>query len=162
MSWDQESNIPLLTLADYEARARQTMPTALFDRMFGARGMRGWETHTNNLDAFDAIKLRPRVMVDVSQRDLTTEVLGQQTSFPVMVCPAGIHQRAHSQGELASARAAGAAGTIMLLSTAASYSIEEVKAVATDPLWFQLYIFQDRKISEILTSAPSMRAIRPS
>ena len=148
---DQESNIPLLTLADYEARARQTMPTALFDRMFGARGMRGWEAHTHNLEAFDAIKIRPRVMIDVGERDTSTEVLGQKISLPVMIDPAGIHQRAHTQGELATARAAGAAGTVMLLSTAASFSIEEVREVATDPLWFQLYIFQDRKISEILT-----------
>ena len=100
--------------------------------------------------AFDAIKLRPRVLVDVSHRDLSTAVLGQKISFPVMLAPTGTHQRAHPQGELASARAAGAAGTIMGLSTASSYSIEEVAEVATGPLWFQLYFFKNRELTQIL------------
>lgn len=142
--------IPLLTVPDYEARARDTMPRALFDRLFGTYGAPDWVTNTNNVAAFNAIKLRPRVLVDVSHRDLSTEVLGQKISFPVMLAPAGTHQRAHPRGELASARAAGAVGTTMGLSTASSYSIEEVADAATGPLWFQLYFFRDRELTEIL------------
>lgn len=142
--------IPLLTIPDYEARARETMPRAMFDRLFGEYSSPYWVTNTHNLAAFNAIKLRPRVMVDVSHRDLSTEVLGQKISIPVMLAPTGTHQRAHPQGELASARAAGTAGTIMALSLASSYSIEEVADVATGPLWFQLYFFKDRRITATL------------
>ena len=98
----------------------------------------------------ESVKLRPRVLVDVSQRDMSTEVLGQRISLPVMLAPTGTHQRAHPAGELASARAAAAAGTIMGLSTTSSYSIEEVAEVAENPLWFQFYFFQYRELTEIL------------
>ena len=144
------TQIPLLTVPDYEARARETIPTALFDRLFGTYGSPIMTSNTNNLAAVEAIKLRPRVLADVSHRELSTEVLGQKIGFPVMLAPTGTHQRAHPQGELASARAAGASGTIMGLSTASSYSIEEVAEVGTGPLWFQLYFFRDRELTEIL------------
>ena len=140
----------LLTIADYEARAKETMPKALFDRLFGDLGAPDWTTNTTNVTAMEAVKLRPRILVDVSEKDLTTEVLGEEISFPVMLAPTGTHQRAHPLGELAATRAAGAAGTILGLSTASSYSIEEVAEVATKPLWFQLYFFQDRELTEIL------------
>ena len=146
----QTTQIPLLTVPDYEARARQTMPTALFDRLFGALGGPTMLSNTNNLRAMDAIKLRPRVLADVSHRNLSSTVLGKEISFPVMLAPTGTHQRAHPEGELASTRAAGGAGTILSLSTAASYSIEEVAEVATGPLWFQLYFFKNREVTEIL------------
>ena len=144
------TQIPLLTVPDYEARARQTMPTALFDRLFGAYGGPTMLSNTNNLRAMDSVKLRPRVLADVSHRELSTEVLGNRISLPVMLAPTGTHQRAHPEGELASTKAAGGAGTILSLSTAASYSIEEVAEVATGPLWFQLYFFKDRELTEIL------------
>ena len=141
---------PLLTVPDYEARARETVPEAVFNRMFGTHGAPDWVTNTNNVTAFHETHLRPRVLVDVSQRNLSTEVLGQKISFPVMLAAAGSHQRVHPQGELASARAAGSVGTIMALSTVSSFSIEEVAEVATEPLWFQLYFFQDRELTETL------------
>ena len=140
----------LLTINDYEARAKETMPKALFDRLFGDLGAPDWTSNTANVRAMEAVKLRPRVLVDVSQRDLSTEVLGQRISLPVMLAPTGTHQRAHPAGELAAARAAAAADTIMGLSTASSYSIEEVAQVAESPLWFQLYFFQNRELTEIL------------
>src|SRR2546430_14072996 len=62
---------------------------------------------------FDSILLRPRMMVDISQRDLRTTVLGQDIRFPIMLDPAGNHAAAHPDGELASAPGAGAAGTIL-------------------------------------------------
>ena len=147
---------PLLTVPDYEARARETVPEAVFNRMFGTYGAPDWVTNTNNVLAFHETRLRPRVLVDVSQRNLSTEVLGQKISFPVMLAAAGSHQRVHPQGELASARAAGAAGTILALSTVSSFSIEEVAEVATEPLWFQLYFFQDRELTETLVRRAEM------
>ena len=100
----------LLTIADYEARAKETMPKALFDRLFGDLGAPDWTTNTTNVTAMEAVKLRPRILVDVSEKDLTTEVLGEEISFPVMLAPTGTHQRAHPLGELAATRAAGAGG----------------------------------------------------
>ena len=140
----------LLTINDYESRAKETMPKALFDRLFGELGAPDWTSNTANVLAMESVKLRPRVLVDVSRRDLSTEVLGQRISLPVMLAPTGTHQRAHPAGELASAHAAAAAGTIMGLSTASSYSIEEVAQAAENPLWFQLYFFQNRELTEIL------------
>ena len=144
------TSAPLLTVPDYEARAREIVPQAVFNCMFGTYGAPDWVTNTNNVMALQETHLRPRVLVDVSHRNLSTKVLGHKISFPVMLAPAGGHQRVHRQGELASARAAGAAGTIMALSTTASYSIEEVAEVATGPMWFQLYFFQDRELTETL------------
>ncbi len=141
----------LATIADFEAHARQeSLPMVLFDRLFGSYGDTGWVTNTTNLTAFEAIKLRPRVMVDVSHRDLSTEVLGHKISFPVICSPAGPQQRAHPDGELATARAAGATGTIMGISTLSSYSIEEVSQVASGPIWFQLYFLKDQELTKNL------------
>src|SRR5438132_1365493 len=96
---------------------------------------------------FDAILLRPRMMVDISQRDLRTTVLGQDIRFPIMLDPAGNHAAAHPDGELASARAAGAAGTILVLSAQSSRTLEEVAQTATGPLWFQQYFFKERSLT---------------
>ncbi len=144
------SQSSLLSIADYEGRAKETMSKAVFDRLFGEIGAADWTTNTNNVAAFDRVKLRPRVLVDVSRRDLSAEVLGQEISLPIMLAPTGTHQRAHPLGELASVRAAGSRGTILSLSTASSYSIEEVAGAAAGPLWFQLYFFPDRELTEIL------------
>ena len=141
---------PLLTIDDYEARAKESMPRGLFDRFFGELGAPDWATNTNNVAAFDRLKLRPRVLVDVSQRELSIEALGTKIDLPIILAPVGTHQRSHPLGELASARAAGSRGTIMALSTPSTYSIEEVAAVASGPLWFQLDFFIDRKLDEIL------------
>lgn len=140
----------LITVADYEAQSREVLPRVLFDVLFGSHGAPGFEAETNNLDAFAATRLRPRVMVGVQRRKLSTTVLGQNVSLPVLLAPAGYHQRAHPEGELASARAAHAAGTILTVSTASTFSIEEVAAGSHGPLWFQLYLFKDRGLDEAL------------
>jgi isopentenyl diphosphate isomerase/L-lactate dehydrogenase-like FMN-dependent dehydrogenase len=75
----------------------------------------------------------------VTYRDLSTTVLGTEISFPVMIAPAGGHMSAHPDGELATARGAGMSQTLMILSTSSNYSMEEVAAAASGPLWFQLY-----------------------
>src|SRR5262245_12895098 len=126
--------VQLSTIFDYETRARETMATVIYDRMFGIHGSPDWLTNTTNVAAFEAIKLKPRVLQDVSQRTLATTWLGQKINLPVMLGPTGAQQRAHPQGELATARAAAAAGTVMALGLPSSCSIEEVAKVATGPL----------------------------
>ena len=97
------------SLVDLEAWAKQQMPHDLWD--FVAGGSADEITLSRNRTAFDAITKNPRFLVDVSRRDLTTTVLGQTISFPVMIAPAGGQRQIHPEGERATARAAGAAGT---------------------------------------------------
>lgn len=138
------------TVAGYEELSRKLFPRSQFEMLFGTYGDPEWPTYNNNLDGFGGLCLRPRVLVDVSRRNLTTEVLGQRVSLPVLLDPIGPQTFAHPEGELATARAAGAAGTVMALSTASSYSLDKVAEVATGPLWFQLFVFKDHSLAEYL------------
>ena len=137
------------SLVDLEAWAKQQMPHDLWD--FVAGGSADEITLSRNRTAFDAISINPRFLVDVSRRDLTTTVLGETISFPVMIAPAGGQRQVHPDGERATARAAGDAGTLMALPTSSGYGIEEVAEAATGPLWFQLYHFND-EVTEILVT----------
>jgi isopentenyl diphosphate isomerase/L-lactate dehydrogenase-like FMN-dependent dehydrogenase len=104
-------------------------------------------TLRDNVAAFRKRKLRPRVLVDVSSVDTTTEFLGTRVSIPVGLAPAALNRLAHPEGEVAAARAAAAANVIFCISTLASYSLEEV-GEAAGPRWFQLYLNKDRALSE--------------
>ena len=126
-----------INLYDYEARAKQVLPHNAWD--FIDAGAMDEFTTRRNRTAFEALTLRPRFLRDVSNRDISTTVLGQKISMPVMIAPAGSHMMAHPEGELATARGAGMSDTLMLLSTSSNYSLEEVSEAATGPLWFQLY-----------------------
>jgi isopentenyl diphosphate isomerase/L-lactate dehydrogenase-like FMN-dependent dehydrogenase len=135
------------SLAEYERRARGLLPTDLFDRWFGTRGDPLWKTNTGNVDGFDKVYLRPRVLGAEPDVQMGTTVLGTNISFPVMLAPAGAQARFNPDGELASARAGRAAGTVFALSTGASFSIEEVRDVSDGPLWYQLYVLKDRGLT---------------
>jgi len=86
----------------------------------------------------------------VTTRSLGTTVLGQAIDFPVLVAPTAMQKLAHPDGEAAMARAAGTCGTLMVVSTTATTSLEDVRAAATGPTWFQLYIYQDRGATRAL------------
>jgi 4-hydroxymandelate oxidase len=141
---------PLNAVSDYEARAREILPPGLFPVLFGAYGESGWEANTNNIDALGEAMLQPRVMVDISSIDTSTTVLGTPVAVPILTGPAGLHQRFHAEGESGTVRGTAAAGSLTVLSTAASYSIEEVAALDAGPRWFQLYCFKDRGLTEEL------------
>ncbi len=130
-----------INVYDFEAKAKQVLPRDIWDYIAGGTGDE--ITLRKNREAFEKISLRPRRLVDVRNRDLSTTVLGHQISFPVIVAPADTQKFAHPDGELATTRAAGAAGTIMAVSTGSAYSIEDIAAVATGPLWFQLYFYNN-------------------
>jgi hypothetical protein len=83
------ARLNLLTIGDCEARARQTMTQALFDRLFGDLGAPDWITNTPNVPAMSEVKLRHRILVDVTERDLTAIVLGEEISMPALVAPTG-------------------------------------------------------------------------
>ncbi|MBI2867048.1 MAG: alpha-hydroxy-acid oxidizing protein [Chloroflexi bacterium] len=133
----------LVNIADMEKKARRRLPRFVFD--FVAGGAEDEVTLRANRTAFERIALRPRTLVDVSTRDLTTTVLGQQVAMPVLLGPSGLARLVTPAGELAVAKAAGRAGTIFVVGVASTYTIEEVAAVATGPLWFQLYPWGGRE-----------------
>jgi 4-hydroxymandelate oxidase len=137
-----------INVLDYEAIARERMDPVFWDYFAG--GSDDEVTLRANRTAFEGIQLRPRRLVDVSHCDLATSALGIPVSMPVMVAPMGYQALAHPDGERAVARGSGAAGALMAVSTMATYSLEEVAEAATGPLWFQLYVYSDRRISEAL------------
>src|ERR1700675_3742701 len=107
--------MPYLNLHDLEPLAREKLPAPIFD--FIAGGAEDEVTLRANRAAFEAITFRPRVLVDVSKIDTSTTVLGQALPFPVMLAPVAMHRLVDPAGEAATAEAAAAAGTVMILST---------------------------------------------
>jgi 4-hydroxymandelate oxidase len=105
-----------------------------------------------NRAAFERLCVHYRVLVDVSRRDFSVELFDQKISMPVLVAPTAFHRLAHPEGELATARAAVAAGTIMVLSSLSTTRMEEVAAAAGGPLWFQLYINKNREFTRDLVA----------
>ncbi len=134
-----------VNLFEYEEIAKARLDQGDYD--FIAGGATDEITIRRTRAVFDSIMMRPRMMVDISQRDLSTTVLGQKIDVPIMLDPAGNHSAAHPEAELASAKAAGAAGTVMVVSSHASRTLEDVADVASGPLWFQQYLFKDRGLT---------------
>jgi 4-hydroxymandelate oxidase len=144
----------LSSLDEYAARARDALPPAVCDFFAGGAGAE--RTLLDNHEAFGRWVLRPRVLVDVSDRDISTTVLGTPVRLPVLVAPMSMQRMAHPDGEVATARAAAAAGTVMVLSTLSTYSIEEVATAAPKgPRWFQLYVHRDRELTADLVRRAS-------
>lgn len=138
--------MPLVNVSDYEELARQKLSLPFYDYIAG--GADDEVTVRRNREAFKRIELRPRALVDVSNVDLRTSILAQKIALPILIGPVAVQRLAHPDGELATARAAAAAGTIMALSTMASTPIEEVAAASDGPKWFQLYVHPDRNVSK--------------
>ena len=134
-----------VNIFEYEEIARERIQKGDYDYIAG--GATDEITVRRTRAVYDSIMLRPRMMVDVAQRSLATTVLGHEIALPVMLDPAGNHESAHPDAEIASVKAAGAAGTLMVLSSHASRTLEDVAASATGPLWFQQYFFKDRGIT---------------
>ena len=132
-----------INLLDYETIARDRMDPAAFDYFAG--GACDECTLADNCAAFRRVFVRPRILIDVARRDSASTVLGTRVSLPVLLAPTALHRLAHPDGELATARAAAAAGTVFVVSTLSTYSLEDVAAVG-GPLWFQLYVFRDRDV----------------
>lgn len=137
-----------VNVAEYEAVARTRLEPGPLDYIAGGSGDE--ITLRENRAAFNRLQLRPRVLVDVSTVDLRVTVLGRRVTFPVLVAPTAFQMLAHPEGELATARAAARAGTIMVASTMSSYRLEEIAAAADGLQWFQLYCYRDRGVTRAL------------
>jgi 4-hydroxymandelate oxidase len=103
-----------------------------------------------NRESYDRIRLRPRILVDVSQIDPRVTLFGRELPFPILLAPTAYHKLAHAEGEIATAKGAGASGATMVVSTSSTTSIEDIAQVATRPLWFQLYVQPDRDFTREL------------
>ena len=129
-------------IADLRRAAHRRVPAPMFHYMDGAA--EDEITYRRNASDFDHLEFLPRNLVDISQIDPSTTVMGQRIDFPVILAPTGMSRMFHWEGERAVARAAARAGTIYSLSTVGTHSIEEVAAESAGPKWFQIYVFKDR------------------
>lgn len=139
----------LVCIDDLHEEARAQLSPEAYD--YYASGALTEATLSANRRAFERWRFRRRVLVDVSQLDLRTEVLGAELAFPVIVAPTALHRLAHPDGELATARGTASVGTLMVSSTLASVAMEQVAATGV-PGWFQLYVTRDRSITSSLVN----------
>jgi len=138
-----------LTLDEFEAIARETLPAMTYD--FIAGGAEDERTVAGNRAAFERRVLRNRVLVDVEARDMRTRLLGLDLAHPILLAPTALHRLAHPEGEVATAQGAAAAGALYTVSTATSTPLEDIaRAAPQGPRWFQLYHLGDREATEEL------------
>ena len=150
---DNSAQLKPINLFEYEKLATNALSQNVLD--YYSSGAWDEVTLRDNRDAFERFKIRPRMLVDVSSRNLSTKVLGQSIQMPLLIAPMAFQRLAHQDGELATARAASKAGIGMVLSTMATYSIEDVATAdyqntTASPRWFQLYVHRDRGLTRAL------------
>ncbi len=131
-----------LTIADLKKMAQRRVPKMFFD--YADSGAWTESTYAANEADFRDIKLRQRVLVDITNRTLETTMIGQKVSMPVALAPTGMTGMQHADGEMLAARAAEEFGVPFTLSTMSICSIEDVASVTMKPFWFQLYVMRDR------------------
>jgi L-lactate dehydrogenase (cytochrome) len=131
-----------LTIADLKEKARRRVPKMFFD--YADSGALTESTYRANEEDFGKIKLRQRVLVDMTNRTLASTMIGEKVSMPVALAPTGSTGMQHADGEMLAAQAAEEFGVPFTLSTMSICSIEDVASVTTKPFWFQLYVMRDR------------------
>src|SRR5579883_2798673 len=132
----------MASIEDLRLAARARVPKMFFD--YADHGSYAEETLRQNRIDLESIKLRQRVLIDVTRRELATEVAGEPASLPIALAPIGLCGMQHGDGEILACRAAQAAGIPFCLSTMSICSIEDVAAAVGRPFWFQLYVMKDR------------------
>jgi (S)-mandelate dehydrogenase len=137
-----------INIEDLRSLARRRLPRAIFDFFDG--GAEDEVTLRGNREAFERVRLLPKVLVDVAAVDLRTEILGETASLPLAIAPTGGISAGRAGAELALARAAKAAGVPFTLATPAAFTIERVAEEVGGRLWFQLYAVRDREFREKL------------
>ncbi len=135
-------------LIEAETFARERLSKVVYD--YYRSGAWDETSLRRNREAFEQIDLWPRVLVDVSSRDAGTTLLGTRVTAPILAAPTAFHRLAHPDGEVATARAVAAAGSIMVLSSLSTTAVEEVVAQGAT-VWFQLYANKDPGITQALT-----------
>jgi len=133
----------ILEIKDLQALAKARVPRMFYDYADSGSFTEG--TYRANVDDFRQIKFRQRVAVDMTNRSLATEMVGQPVSMPMALAPTGLTGMQHPDGEILAARAAKKAGIPFTLSTMSICSIEDVAEATNHPFWFQLYVMKDRE-----------------
>ena len=136
----------VVCIEDFRPLARRRIPKAVFDYLDG--GAEGEVTLRENCRAFQDVTFRPRHAVSLASCALGTRVLGFDLALPFLLAPVGYSRLMHPGGEVAAARAAGAAGTAYILSTISGHKLEDVKAGSTGPVFYQLYLMGGRGAAE--------------
>jgi 4-hydroxymandelate oxidase len=132
-----------LTLSELRERARERLPAAVWDFVDGGSGTE--QTLRESEAAYRGVRLRPRVLVDVSAPDCSVDILGLRLPSPIAVAPMAYHRLIHPDGETATARGAGVAGHLLVTGIFASRTLEEIAGAASGPLWLQVYWLRHRE-----------------
>jgi len=136
----------VVSIKDFRRLAQRRLPRAVFDYLDG--GAEGEVTLRANCAAFQDVTFRPRHAVSISDCGLGTRVLGLDLALPALLAPVGYSRLMHPGGEVAAARAAGAAGTAYILSTISGHRLEDVKAASSGHVFYQLYLLGGRGAAE--------------
>jgi L-lactate dehydrogenase (cytochrome) len=140
--------MPIACIEDLRLHARRRLPRAIFDFVDG--GAQDELTLRANREDFARLTFMPRVLTDVSHRDLGTTLLGRRIDLPLVVAPTGLAGLVSRSGEIAEARAAERAGIPYCSSQMAACAIEDIERATVQPFWFQTYLLKDRGINESL------------
>lgn len=143
-----ESSAEPVCLTDFEPLAKKKIPSMGWEYL--SAGAADELTLRWNTEAYQRIRIKPRVLVDVSHLDTRVTLFGQEHAFPILLAPVASQKLDHPDGELATARGASAANITMVLSSYSNTSLEDVFAAAKTPLWFQLYTQRDRGLTREL------------
>ncbi|KAL0857589.1 hypothetical protein Bca101_062743 [Brassica carinata] len=135
----------IVNVNEFQELAKKALPKMYYD--FYSGGAEDQHTLKENAEAFTRIMFRPRVLVDVSKIDMSTRILGFPISAPIMIAPTAMHMLAHPQGETATAKAAAACNTIMIVSYMASCTIEEVASSCNAVRFLQIYVYKRRDVT---------------
>lgn len=144
----KEVKLQALNVDDFEIKARSQLSQPIYD--FFAGGANDEISLSHNVTAFKNIRLQPRVLTGKMQCDISTSILNHELKLPILLAPAAFQQLLHEEGEIATTQAAEELGIINILSTLSTFTLEHIKSTVNNPVWFQLYIFKDRGLSESL------------
>jgi 4-hydroxymandelate oxidase len=136
----------IINLFDFEKMAEGKMTKMAYE--YVASGAADEFTVRWNRQALDEIKLNPNVLNDVSKLDTTVTLFGHQLAYPILIAPTAFHKIMHPEGELATAKGAGKAKAIYVVSSFTTTPLEEITKVASEPLWFQLYVRDDKEFTK--------------
>src|SRR3989440_4940111 len=147
----KESFLEPVNVFDFEALAQARMEPAAWD--YFQSGVDDEVTLRANCIAFERIRLRPRMLIDVSTCAMRTTGLGTPVSMPILIAPTGFQCLAHPEGECVTAQAAGNVDTLMVASSSATRSLEDIARAASGPLWFQLYFYGHKNAESLVHRA---------
>jgi len=148
----------LINLFDFEQKAEGIMSKMAYE--YVASGAADENTLKWNREALDKIKMQTHVLNDVSKIDTKVSIFGQELAYPILIAPSAFHKLMHPEGEIATARGAGLASTTYVVSSFTTTPIEEIARVATQPLWFQLYLVHDRTFVKDLIQKVESQGIK--